>query len=99
MTEIDRAALAAYCQAYGRWAQAERALARMAEKDALNSGLIIRTKNDNAIQNPLVGIANTAKRAVVKYAAEFGMTPSARTRVNANPDDEKPENPAAKYFG
>jgi P27 family predicted phage terminase small subunit len=99
MTEIDRAALAAYCQAYGRWAQAERALARMAEKDTLNAGLIIRTKNDNAIQNPLVGIANTAKRAVVKYAAEFGMTPSARTRVNANPDDEKPENPAAKYFG
>src|SRR5690554_3889293 len=26
MTEIDRAALAAYAAAYGRWAQAERAL-------------------------------------------------------------------------
>jgi len=99
MTELDRAALAAYCAAYGRWAQAERAINRMAAKDELNAALMIKTVSGNAIQNPLVGIANTAKRAVVKYAAEFGMTPSARTRVNANPDDEKPENPAAKYFG
>jgi P27 family predicted phage terminase small subunit len=98
MTEIDRAALAAYCQSYGRWAQAERALARMAEKDTLNSGLIVRTKNENAIQNPLVGIANKAKADVVRFAAEFGMTPSARSRVSANPDDEKQESRAAKYF-
>ena len=98
MTEIDRAALAAYCQSYGRWAQAERALARMAEKDPMNGGLIIRTKSDNAIQNPLVGIANKAKADVVKFAAEFGMTPSARSRVSANPDDEKQEDRAAKYF-
>ena len=32
MTELDRAALAAYCAAYGRWAQAERAINRMAAR-------------------------------------------------------------------
>ncbi len=32
MTELDRAALAAYCAAYGRWAQAERAINRMVAK-------------------------------------------------------------------
>ena len=37
MTELDRAALAAYCAAYGRWAQAERAINRMAAKDELNA--------------------------------------------------------------
>ncbi len=85
MTEVDRAALAAYCQAYGRWAQAERALTRMAEKDPLTAGMMIRTSNGNAIQNPLVGIANKAKSDLVRYAAEFGMTPSARSRVSASP--------------
>ena len=33
MTVIDAGALAAYCQAYGRWVQAEDAVRRMAEND------------------------------------------------------------------
>ena len=74
MTELDRAALAAYCAAYGRWAQAERAINRMAAKDGLNAALMIKTVSGNAIQNPLVGIANKAKADMVRYAAEFGMT-------------------------
>ena len=98
MTELDRAALAAYCQAYGRWAQAERALARMAEKDELNRALMVKTTNGNAIQNPLVGIANKAKDDVVRHAVEFGMTPSARARVNAEPNDEKIDL-TAEFFG
>jgi P27 family predicted phage terminase small subunit len=81
LTEIDRAPLAAYCQAYERWVTAERALAAMAQLDPVTSGLLIKTSNGNAIQNPLVGIANKACAAMVRYAAEFGMTPSARTRV------------------
>lgn len=98
LTEIDRAALAAYCQAYGRWAQAERALARMAEKDEFNRALMVKTHNGTAVQNPLVGIANKAKADMVRYAVEFGMTPSARSRVNANPDEEH-EDPAKEFFG
>ena len=98
MTEIDRAALAAYCQSYGRWAQAERALAKAAELDEENFGLLTETSNGNAIQNPLVGIANKAKADVVRFATEFGMTPSARSRVSANPDEQKQEDRAAKYF-
>jgi P27 family predicted phage terminase small subunit len=88
MTELDRGALAAYCQAYGRWVSAETALARMAEKDLVTEGLILRTKAGNLIQNPLVGAANKAMADMVRYAAEFGLTPSARTRVVASPDDE-----------
>ena len=62
MTELDRAALAAYCAAYGRWAQAEQAINRMAAKDELNAALMIKTTSGNAIQNPLVGIANKGQR-------------------------------------
>lgn len=83
LSEIDRAAFAAYCQAFGRWQQAERALRVMAKKDPLTGGLLIQTSNGNAIQNPLVGVANKAMRDMVHFAAEFGMTPSARSRIVA----------------
>jgi len=98
MTELDRAALAAYCAAYGRWAQAERAINTMAGKDGINAALLIKTKEGNAIQNPLVGIANKARNDVVRFAAEFGMTPSARSRVSATPEENEKENKAARYF-
>jgi P27 family predicted phage terminase small subunit len=98
LTTADRAALAAYCQAYGRWRQAERALAEMAKLDPVTGALMIRTKDGNAIQNPLVGTANKAMADMVRYAAEFGMTPSARTRIAGAPADGHDDDPAAKYF-
>jgi P27 family predicted phage terminase small subunit len=99
LTPIDRAALAALCQAYGVWVLAERALARMAAHDPVTNGLLIKTTNGNAIQNPLVGIANKARADLVRFAAEFGMTPSARSRVHADPNAAaKAQDPARKYF-
>ena len=97
LTGVDRAALAAYCQVYGRWVQAERGIAEMAKDDELASGLVIKTLNGNAIQNPLVGIANKAMADMVKYAVEFGMTPSARSRISAEPQSTD-EAEAAAYF-
>lgn len=97
LANIDRAALAAYCQAYGIWAQATRAIAEMAKHDKASGGLMITTTNGNAIQNPLVGIANKAATDMVRYATEFGMTPSARSRIQANPPTEKSD-PADGYF-
>ncbi|WP_321941651.1 phage terminase small subunit P27 family [Paraburkholderia tropica] len=100
LTRIDRAALAAYCKAYERWVQAEQALAKMAERDLLSSGLMIKTTNGNAIQNPLVGTANRAMLDVVKFASEFGMTPAARARIEAGPNgsQDDDESRARKYF-
>ena len=98
LSEVDRAALAAYAQAYGRWVQAERAIARMAEKDQLTGGLMIKTSNGNAIQNPLVGTANKAASDMMRYAAEFGMTPSARTRIEPQASDKNAD-PADRFFG
>jgi len=92
MSNLDRAPLAAYCQAYGRWVAAEAALARMAEKDAVTEGLIVRTKAGNVIHNPLVGAANKAMADMVRYAAEFGFTPSSRSQVSAagTPEEDNP---------
>jgi P27 family predicted phage terminase small subunit len=95
ITSIDRAALAAYCQAYGRWAAAERHLARMIDRPT--EGLLISTKNGNAIHNPLVSIANKALRDMVVFAAELGMTPSGRSRVKTNYHDRNTD-PADEFF-
>lgn len=97
MTEADRAALAAYCQAYGVWAQAERAIQKLQAGNELN-GLLMKTTNGNVIQHALIGIANKARSDVVRYAAEFGMTPSARARVQAAPPDGKEEKGIERYF-
>lgn len=41
----------------------------------------IKTSNSSAIQNPPVATANKAASDMVRYAAEFGMMPSARVRL------------------
>lgn len=98
LSDLDRAAFGAYCQAYARWKVAEDALQDLARKDDSGMGaLVINTKAGNAIQNPLVGIANKAMADMVKYAAEFGFTPSARARVqDAAPQAAKAR--AASFF-
>ena len=81
LTTLDRAALAVYCQAVGRWERAELALEKMAATDPSTQALLIKTKSGNLIQNPLVGTANKAMFAVLKSAAELGLTPSVRSRI------------------
>lgn len=73
LTDIDESALALYCQAYGRWVDAEEKLKK--------TGTVIKTTNGNIVQSPYLGIANTAMRDCHKYLIEFGMTPSSRTKV------------------
>ena len=80
LTTVDRSAMAAYCAAYARWVEAERALK--------TGGMVVMTSNGNEIQSPWLSIANKAIEQMVKLAAEFGMTPAARTRIKAQPKDE-----------
>ncbi|MGH6836942.1 MAG: phage terminase small subunit P27 family [Methylocella sp.] len=91
ISNFDRATFAAYCAAYGRWIAAERALNA---SDRLV--LLIETKAGNVIQNPLIGIANKAASDMVRYAIEFGMTPSSRARKDA--PSGKDADPVAKYL-
>lgn len=83
VTVADLASLAIYCTAFGRWVQAERLLAAEAEANPVTEGLTIETPNGAVIQNPLLGIRNKAAADLMKAAAELGMTPSARSRVQA----------------
>lgn len=75
LTRLDAAALAGYCVAYARWADAER---RVAEQ-----GAVVKSPSGFPIQNPYLGIANRALKQIKEFCVEFGLTPSARVRVKA----------------
>lgn len=98
LTRADRGAFAAYCMAYSRWRCAEEAVAaETLEEGARRGALTVKTKSNNVIQNPLVGAANAARRDMVRIAAEFGLTPSARARLG-NKDGGTKNKIAKKYF-
>ena len=78
LTRIDGHALTNYCQTWARWRAAEEFLQKHGNvipfKD--NSG---RVKSLQPV--PQVGIARTLLHDLRRYQQEFGMTPSARTRI------------------
>lgn len=80
LTEIDRAALAGYCQAWARWVEAEKKIRA--------GGMTITTDKGNLIQSPYVGIANQAMKQMRAFLIEFGMTPSSRSRVKLPTTEE-----------
>jgi P27 family predicted phage terminase small subunit len=89
LSKIDSAALAGYCQAYGRWQEAEREIKKQ-ESDKGKSVLTIKTKQGNYIQNPLLGIIKSNLLLMHKFITEFGLSPSSRSRVHVDiPGEEK----------
>jgi P27 family predicted phage terminase small subunit len=80
---LDVNLFAAYCEAFGRWQQAETMLAEMAERDPETGALTIKTLAGNRMFNPLLQIARNAAADMLKFASEFGLSPVARTRVEA----------------
>ena len=82
ITQLDMAPLAAYCDAWGEYVQAREQIAKPA---AEGGGFMVKTPNDYEVQSPWVAIANKAFERMLKVGVEFGLTPSARNRVAANP--------------
>ena len=80
LRNVDQNILGAYCASYSRWRHAEEELNKLKKESPL-SALVLKTISGNYIQQPLIGIANTAARDMVKYASEFGLTPAARASL------------------
>lgn len=102
IAKVDRGPLAVYCAAWSRWVKAEKKL-----KSLDDAGLIETTPNGYQQIGVWLQISNRAAEQIKSYMSEFGMTPSARVRVNVSPqfdlfgDDSDGEktSPASKYFG
>lgn len=87
-TVVDRTALAAYCQAYARWRQAEEVLTR--------EGLVFETASGYLAPRPEVAIAQKSMQLMKGFATEFGFTPSSRTRISV--PEQKQADPFAEFL-
>jgi P27 family predicted phage terminase small subunit len=65
LTHLDRAALAAYCNAYALWADA---------LDGIHKhGAMVKSPSGYPIQSPYIAIANRQAEIMLRIASEFGF--------------------------
>ena len=76
LTMADLTAFAGYCQAYARWKEAEEFITQ--------HGTIVKTPSGYWQQVPQVSIAQTYLKIMNKFAEQFGLTPSSRSRIIAS---------------
>src|SRR4029077_12307554 len=81
LTNLDRAALAAYCGAYALWAEATEAIQKY--------GAMIKSPQGFPIQSPYLSIANRQAEIMMRIASEFVSTPASRSRI-ATPSSTAP---------
>jgi len=90
LSKIDSTALAGYCQSYAKWKEAEMWIQEHGSVYPIRG-------SDGKIkylqQVPQVGIANQCLKQIRAFCAEFGMTPSARARIElpSGAEDEDDE--------
>lgn len=93
LTTVDRAALAVYCQSWGRWVEAERKLQETPP--------LLKTPAGYVQQSPWLSIANKERELMARYMAELGLTPSSRSRLSVDMS-QRPKpwefDPANAYF-
>ena len=81
LTLADRAAFAAYCQAWARWVEAEERLKTLPA--------MVRTPNGHVQQNPWLAVANKQLELMGRYMTELGLTPASRSRITVPPSPEE----------
>lgn len=88
--EVDTAVFAAYCQAYSTWRTAQEGIQKAAKiEGAIFGALVCLTTAGTLTKHPLVRISEESAAAMVKYALEFGLSPSARARLAIDPGKAK----------
>ena len=70
---VDAAALAVYCQTYSQWQDVAKIIRR--------DGYV----TDAGRPHPLLRVQNALTNTLRQYCAEFGFTPSSRTRIEIAP--------------
>jgi P27 family predicted phage terminase small subunit len=94
LTEADAIGLEMLCEAYADYLEAR------AELKTLGSNYYETVNQTGGVMHrahPAVAVMQDADRRIKAWLAEFGATPSARSRVKT--DGEQEADPAAAYFG
>jgi P27 family predicted phage terminase small subunit len=81
LTAADLDLLGGYCAAFARWSDAEKHIAE--------DGPVVKAPSGYPIQNPYLAVANKALDQMRQIGGDFGLTPSARTRLVAAPKEKE----------
>lgn len=73
LTQVDRAALAGYCQTWSRWVEASKKIKKF--------GTVVKSPSGYPMQSPYFSIEQQAMKQMRSFLVEFGMTPSSRSRL------------------
>ncbi len=76
LTNLDLAALEAYCRLFARWRMAEEMLATADD-------MVFEAKSGYMAQSAYLNISNACVKQMHSIMADFGMTPAARARMKA----------------
>ena len=82
LTEIDARALELYADTYALWCEATEKVGKV--------GIVIKTGTGFPMVNPYLQVAQQASKRMQSLLAEFGMTPSSRSRVSVTKPKENP---------
>ena len=77
--KCDRSALARYCEAWASWRDATALLAR--------EGLTCASAHGGIAPHPAVGIVAQLNATLLRFEAQFGLTPSARSSLRVDGHD------------
>ncbi len=89
LTDADRTALHAYCDAYQRWYYACKEYDRIRDEGRLGiGGLWIYNKAGGISAHPVIATRDKASTEMRRYLAEFGLTPSARSGLDVPTPEE-----------
>jgi P27 family predicted phage terminase small subunit len=83
--EVDRAVLAAYCDAWGELVEVNRLLEEAGGAKADNWRLL--------------AVKARAGEQLAKLAAQFGFSPASRARVKVPEQEQQSDNGKARFFG
>lgn len=111
IANVDESALVRYCHAYAGYLEVIRDIEKLnregAKEGVAHKGLITNTPSGYQQQSVLFQIRSKYHDELKSLEAVFGMTPSARSTVDVNPqadlfdkdgDSSEKADPAAKYF-
>ena len=95
LTEADTSALERLCDCYSDILICRESL----KADGWTYKTIDAQGNTLIKGNPAATQLRSADSQFKSYLIEFGLTPAARSKVHATPDDDKKADPLAEFFG
>jgi P27 family predicted phage terminase small subunit len=93
LASSDQGDIVSYCHWWGSLAKAKTKLLSSEGNDPE----VIKTTSGNYIQNPWLGIANTAAKELTKVCEKLGLDPTSRTRIKL--DKPEPQSRRERLLG